>query len=233
MSCYAASRPSALLPRRPKTPSDAAAVLRQLKQLRDEGAKLLPEELQQQQPQQQPSHPPASPGPRWASAAPMASPPPSRPSWLSDGPTGTPPQQHATSALIPWGSSAVQGTPLPPSPYGGLATAAAGGAPAPLSSPCLAKLRQVEAEDTGGGFLTHYRDPQQLSGAGAARGQLARGPAGTPLGAAITPTAAGTGVGVGGTPLSVLRSMHRLQQLQQLQREGAKLVADLGNLSVG
>lgn len=208
-------------------------MLRQLKQLRDDGAKLLPEELQQQQPQHHTPLAPASTGPRWASTAPMASPPPSRPSWLSDGPTATPAQQPATSALVPWGSSAAQGTPLSPSPYGGHATAAAGGAPAPLSSPCLAKLRQVEAEDTGGGFLTHYRDPQQLSGAGAAGSQLARGAAGTPFGRAITPSGTGTGVGVGGTPLSVLRSMHRLQQLQQLQREGAKLVADLGNLSVG
>jgi hypothetical protein len=115
--------------------------------------------------------------------------------------------------------SAVPASPYATTPGFGAAPGRARGDARATPPPCLSPasmvgLRQQELKDTGGGFLTHFADPRDLY----TPGPLSAGAGGGPR------VAGGCGAG-SSTPLSALRSIHKLQQLQRLRREGAQLVA--------
>lgn len=152
---------------------------------------------------------------------------------------------------------------VPRSPHTAPLTPGTGARPA-LSPPSLAGLRVQEAADTGGGFLTHFADPKDLTtppdhgaggfsrsraatpggGVGASTGYRGLSAAGAGVGMGVggrlafgaggTPATAGGGMAAGSssTPLSALRTVEKVQQLQRrllsLQQEGASLVSEMG-----
>ncbi|GFR44256.1 hypothetical protein Agub_g5458 [Astrephomene gubernaculifera] len=241
---------------RPKPPSDRAALLKQLQSLRSAGAEIL-SSAEAQPSQQQPTAPTVVPfAPLSSSATPSASEfsfpfsspyaTPSRPTQPQTASANIPSPLQRTLAFGSPGPALTSPSPMTPSmtslglaspgpqhqQYGTTAaTLRTAEHTAPLSPPALAGLRQQEAHDTGGGFLTHYADPATLATpspygtAGAAGGGGRR--SSTTRGQLMLATPGG-GAGGSSTPLSVLRSIHRVQQLQRLQREGAQLVAAIG-----
>ncbi|GLC41805.1 hypothetical protein PLESTM_001241500 [Pleodorina starrii] len=218
---------------RPAPPADPKALLQRLNHLRAAGDSLLAAAAADLPPGPSTSGaaaaPPSSP---WPLRSPAATAAPHEPLSLR---SSVRPAHAAAAAATPTAQARPQQQPLTPytrptSPYAGGAAGFGGAAAQPppcLSPPSMAGLRQRELQETGGGFLTHFADPRDLStppppsyggrglGGGGGGGAAASGLRGGATGAG----------GASATPLSVLRSMHRLQQLQRLQREGSQLVA--------
>ncbi|GIL89825.1 hypothetical protein Vretimale_16486 [Volvox reticuliferus] len=202
--------------RRPTPPADPKSVLHRLHGLREAGDSLLAQTQAMHVPGPSP-HTGISTGAVPSDKAELA--PPSSSNCRLQGSVAT-----TTSQGLPFRSSCTSSAavaspysrnPAPGARRGGSSAGITTPQPC-LSTPSLVGLRDQEHKDTGGGFLTHFADPRDLctpshGGGGAAAGGL-RG---------VGDTAAGGST----TPLSMLRSIHRLQQLQRLQREGAQLVA--------
>ncbi|KAG2486775.1 hypothetical protein HYH03_014574 [Edaphochlamys debaryana] len=223
---------------RPQPPSDRAAMLRKLHELRSAGASMLAAQTSGPTGSAppgpgDPSAPAATSSTFGASSSAFGfpSPAPARtaaaaPAWAAEpqtpagaGPSSSPyASPYAMPSSLRQGGG-ILGTPSQP----------------PLSPPTLEALRRQEYKDTGGGYLTHFADPGDLAtpltpsaraGGGAGAGWTPGG--GGKHNTALGGTPAAGGGGGGSTPLSVLRSIHKVQQLQRLQREGASLVASLG-----
>ncbi|KAG2431177.1 hypothetical protein HXX76_009705 [Chlamydomonas incerta] len=236
--------PVPLLPKpeltRPQAPTDRSALLRQLQDLRSAGSRMLQEQQQQQQHQQQQQQQQHDSAALTAAAAGGFG---AAASFLAPGRGHSHPQQHPQQLQAPASPLAGSLAGAPRSPLTAPRTPGTGARPA-LSPPSLAGLRLQEAADTGGGFLTHFADPQDLTttpehgAGGASRSRMGtpgggRGGAGAShrgimgasggvggrlsFGAGGTPATAGGGMAAGGcsTPLSALRTVEKVQQLQR------------------